>query len=93
MSERIYRLTVTGREAWESQDAAAPADYRRLLWLMDFHGHSGLMSKLVRTYPGHILDEWLGELDRGESIAAAITELVNAANAHGRLKRAFGAKV
>ena len=63
MSERIYRLTTTGREAWESQDAAVPADYRRLLWLMDFHGHSGLMRKLVRTYPGHILDEWLGELE------------------------------
>jgi CheY-like chemotaxis protein len=64
MSERIYRLTTTGREAWESQDAAVPADYRRLLWLMDFHGHTGLMQKLVRTYSGHILDEWLDELEQ-----------------------------
>ena len=64
MNERIYRLTKSGRDAWESQDTAVPADYRRLLWLMDFHGHTGLMRKLVRTYPGHILDEWLDELEQ-----------------------------
>jgi CheY-like chemotaxis protein len=64
MNERIYRLTNSGRDAWESQDTAVPADYRRLLWLMDFHGHTGLMRKLVRTYPGHILDEWLDELEQ-----------------------------
>jgi CheY-like chemotaxis protein len=64
MSERIYRLTQSGRDAWESQDAAVPADYRRLLWIMDFHGHTGLLQKLVGTYPGHILDEWLDELEQ-----------------------------
>jgi PleD family two-component response regulator len=63
MSERIYRLTQSGRDAWETQDAAVPADYRRLLWIMDFHGHTGLLQKLVGTYPGHILDEWLDELE------------------------------
>ena len=64
MSERIYRLTNAGRDAWETQDAAVPADYRRLLWIMDFHGHAGLLHKLVGSYPGHILDEWLGELEQ-----------------------------
>jgi CheY-like chemotaxis protein/DNA-binding MarR family transcriptional regulator len=64
MSERIYRLTKSGRDSWESQDAAVPADYRRLLWIMDFHGHAGLLQKLVGTYPGHILDEWLDELEQ-----------------------------
>jgi CheY-like chemotaxis protein len=64
MSERIYRLTKSGRDAWESQDAAVPADYRRLLWIMDFHGHAGLLQKLVGSYPGRILDEWLGELEQ-----------------------------
>ena len=63
MSERIYRLTKTGRNAWESQDTAVPADYRRLLWVMDFHGHAGLMRDLVASYPQHILDEWLGEME------------------------------
>jgi CheY-like chemotaxis protein len=64
MSERIYRLTKSGRDAWEMQDAAVPADYRRLLWLMDFHGHAGLLTKLVGTYPGRILEEWLEELEQ-----------------------------
>jgi len=64
MSERIYRLTQAGRDAWETQDTAVPADYRRLLWMMDFHGHTGLMRKLVGSYPGHILYEWLDELEQ-----------------------------
>jgi len=63
MNERIYRLTDSGRDAWESQDAAVPADYRRLLWLMDFHGHAGLMSELMASYPRHVLDEWLAEME------------------------------
>ena len=29
--ERLYRLTKSGRDAWETQDASVPADYRRIL--------------------------------------------------------------
>jgi hypothetical protein len=29
--ERVYQLTLTGREAWERQDVAVPADHRRVL--------------------------------------------------------------
>jgi CheY-like chemotaxis protein len=61
--ERVYRLTQTGREAWESQDVAVPADYRRMLWLMDFHGHAGVIRDLLRQYPKHVLDEWLAEME------------------------------
>jgi len=61
--DRIYRVTPAGREAWESQDVAVPADYRRMLWMMDFHGHAGVISDLVRRYPKHVLDEWLGEME------------------------------
>jgi CheY-like chemotaxis protein len=64
MTERVYRLTSSGRDAWETQDAAVPADYRRLLWIMDFHGHAGLLDRLVGSYPGHILGEWLDELEQ-----------------------------
>lgn len=64
MSERVYRLTKAGRAAWESEDRAVPADYRRLLWLMDFHGHPGLIRELVRTYPRAALDEWLAEMEQ-----------------------------
>lgn len=61
--ERIYRVTPAGREAWESQDVAVPADYRRMLWIMDFHGHAGVIRDLVRRYPKHVLDEWLAEME------------------------------
>jgi len=61
--ERVYRLTQSGREAWESQDVAVPADYRRMLWLMDFHGHAGVIHDLLRQYPKHVLDEWLAEME------------------------------
>lgn len=60
---RIYRVTPAGREAWESQDVAVPADYRRMLWMMDFHGHAGVIRDLVRRYPKHVLDEWLAEME------------------------------
>jgi CheY-like chemotaxis protein len=63
MSERLYRLTQAGREAWESQDTAVPADYRRILWLMDLHGQHGLIDGLVRHYPRNVLDEWLAEME------------------------------
>ena len=63
MNKRIYRLTEAGRDAWESQEAAVPADYRRLLWLMDFHGHTGLVGHLARSYPRDMLDEWLSEME------------------------------
>ena len=62
MAERSYRLTPAGREAWEGEDTAVPADYRRLLWLMDFHGHAGVIQSLLRHYPRNVLDDWLGEM-------------------------------
>jgi CheY-like chemotaxis protein len=61
--DRIYRVTPAGREAWESQDVAVPADFRRMLWMMDFHGHAGVIRDLVRRYPKHVLDEWLAEME------------------------------
>lgn len=63
MSERLYRLTDSGRAAWESQDPAMPAEYRRLLWLMDFHGQAGLMREMLKSVPREMLEEWLGEME------------------------------
>jgi CheY-like chemotaxis protein len=62
-NDRVYRLTQAGREAWEGEDVAVPSDYRRILWLLDFHGHAGVISELLRQYPKHVLDEWLGEME------------------------------
>ena len=63
MAARTYRLTDAGREAWEGQDAAVPADYRRILWMMDVQGHGGVGEALSRLYPPEMLDEWLSELE------------------------------
>lgn len=58
-----YRLTAAGRSAWESQDMAVPEDYRRILWLMDFHGQDGVVGELLRRYPRNVLNEWLAEME------------------------------
>ncbi|HEX7217660.1 MAG TPA: response regulator [Burkholderiales bacterium] len=63
MAERSYRLTAAGRAAWEGQDAAVPADYRRILWMMDVQGEGGVADALAKLYPGEMLDEWLSELE------------------------------
>ena len=63
MAGRSYRLTPAGRDAWETQDAAVPADYRRILWMMDMHGQSGVAQALARLYPSDMLTEWLAEME------------------------------
>ena len=60
---RTYRLTAAGRSAWESEDMAVPEDYRRILWLMDFHGQDGVVGELLRRYPRNVLNEWLAEME------------------------------
>lgn len=61
MAARIYRLTAAGREAWEGEDTAVPADYRRILWMMDLHGSAP--ETLERVFPAEMLEEWLSELE------------------------------
>jgi CheY-like chemotaxis protein len=63
MAGRIYRLTSAGREAWEGQDSAVPADYRRILWMMDVQGQGALADALSRLYPPDMLEEWLAEME------------------------------
>lgn len=63
MAGRTYRLTDAGRAAWEGQDAAVPADYRRILWMMDVQGQGGIAEALSRLYPVEMLEEWLAEME------------------------------
>jgi CheY-like chemotaxis protein len=63
MPGRSYRLTAAGRDAWEGQDAAVPADYRRILWMMDVQGEGGMTDALSKLYPAGMLEEWLGEME------------------------------
>jgi len=63
MAARIYRLTAAGREAWETQDAAVPADYRRILWMVDVQGQGGVADNLSKLFPPEMLEEWLAEME------------------------------
>src|SRR5207302_467262 len=60
---KIYRLTEEGRKAWESQDMAIPAEYRRILWLIETEAHVDVVRGCLREYPDDLLDEWLDELE------------------------------
>ncbi|HXL76763.1 MAG TPA: response regulator [Burkholderiales bacterium] len=60
---KVYRLTEEGRKAWESQDVAIPAEYRRILWLIETEAHVDVVRGCLREYPDELLDEWLGELE------------------------------
>ena len=68
---RSFLLTDKGRQAWENQDAAVPEDYRRILWLLDFHGKGAVVGDLLKRYPAKVLDEWLGEMEHLGLIEAA----------------------
>jgi len=57
-----YQLTEAGRRAWESQDTAVPADYRLILWLLDFNGNN-YSASAFRRFPEKLLLEWLGEME------------------------------
>jgi len=60
---RVYRITASGRKAWESQDASVPAEYRRILGLVDTEVHSDVIRGLLRRYPDTLIFEWLAELE------------------------------
>jgi len=62
-TERIYRLTSSGRHAWETQDLSVPEDYRRILWLMDLYGKDAVVGKILDRYPAKVLNEWLSEME------------------------------
>lgn len=62
MTQPTYRITEAGRIAWESQDVAVPADYRFILWLIEFYGNA-YARRLTGQYPSELVQEWLGEME------------------------------
>jgi CheY-like chemotaxis protein len=64
MLEPVYRLTAAGRAAWEGQDASIPADYRRILWMIDVQGQGPLAKTLLRRQSPELLEEWLSEMEQ-----------------------------
>src|SRR5438093_13265111 len=70
---KIYRLTEEGRKAWESQDVAIPAEYRRILWLIETEAHVDVVRGCLREYPDDRLEEWLGELEELDLLSSKQT--------------------
>jgi CheY-like chemotaxis protein len=72
---RVYRLTPAGHDAWETQDAAIPAEYRRILWIIEAEAHTDVVRGLLREYPDELLDEWLEELAELDLVESTQTVL------------------
>lgn len=60
--ERIYRRTAAGLNALQSNDSGLPAEYRRILALIDTETHSELVRASLRRYPEKQVFDWLDEL-------------------------------
>jgi two-component system, OmpR family, response regulator len=58
----MYVITPAGRAAWEGQDAAIPASYRRLLWSIDMQGASNAIREMALEHPPTLVQDWLKEL-------------------------------
>src|SRR5688572_1854431 len=58
----LYRVTDSGRTAWETQDPSIPSNYRLILWTIDFHGAHHL-AHLAHQFPHELLEENLRELE------------------------------
>ena len=58
----MYVITPAGRAAWESQDAAIPASYRRLLWSIDMQGATSAIREMALEHPPTLVQDWLKEL-------------------------------
>jgi hypothetical protein len=71
--ERIYRRTDAGRRASESKDAALPAEYRRILNLLQNETHSDDVRTALRRYSDEDIFAWLAEL---ENLGLAVSEPV-----------------
>jgi len=62
-ADRIYRMSATGRRAWESEDTSVPAAYRRILGMVDTDTHTDVLRGYLRRYPDRLILEWLMELE------------------------------
>jgi CheY-like chemotaxis protein len=60
---RIYRLSASGRRAWEKEDATVPAGFRRILGMLDAETHTDVVRGYLRRYPDQLIREWLAELE------------------------------
>ncbi len=60
---RIYRMSPSGRRAWEKEDPTVPAAFRRILGMLDTDTHIDVVRGYLRRYPDQLIVEWLAELE------------------------------
>jgi CheY-like chemotaxis protein len=76
---RFFRLTAEGRSLWSRRDSLPlPADYQRVLGMVEFAGYPEVIRSHLARYPGTVVDEWLTEFEALrliESISAADVSL------------------
>ena len=60
---RIYRLSTSGRRAWEKEDATVPAAFRRILGMLETETHTDVVRGYLRRFPDQLILEWLAELE------------------------------
>lgn len=72
--ERIYRRTQAGSNAHTSGDTAVPADYRRILAVLEGDTHFDVVRGCLRQYPDKLLEEWLAELEEVGLIEYVVAE-------------------
>ncbi len=63
MAGRIYRMSTSGRRAWEKEDATVPGALRRILGMLDSDTHADVVRGYLRRYPDQLIQEWLAELE------------------------------
>jgi hypothetical protein len=73
--ERSYQRTDAGRKAWEKQDSGLPAEYRRILGLLQTQIHSDAIRAALRRYSDEQIVAWLTEL---ESLGLVVSEALSA---------------
>jgi CheY-like chemotaxis protein len=70
----FWEITPTGREAFQSEDASIPGDYRRLLSLIALHGDTKVILDLLSVHPEPLVRDWLRELEELGFIRSEVGE-------------------
>ena len=71
--QRIYRRTDAGRTASEGKGASLPAEYRRILGLLQDDTHSDAVRTALRRYSDEDIFAWLADL---ENLGLVVSEPV-----------------
>jgi len=62
LDDAIYQRTESGEVALHGEDAAIPADYRRILAHLEGGAHVDVIRGSLRHYSDALIDDWLSEL-------------------------------